>query len=217
MLTASDTVLFQGDSITDAGRDRDLIEPGHNNAPRAYGHGYVGHAAASLLARYPGITVHNRGIAGDRVTYLAERWEHDALHLEPTVISILVGINDTWHGTAKGTPDNGTTLEQYNLVFRKLLDDSQAKLPGVKLVVCEPFTLEAGAVLELAFHPEIDERRALAKAIAKDYEAIWVPFQEMFDDLSTQTSPGYWAADGVHPTAAGHAKMAELWLAKVCG
>jgi len=217
MLTASDTVLFQGDSITDAGRNRDLIEPGHNNHPAAYGHGYVGHAAATLLARHPGITVHNRGVAGDRVTYLAERWEHDALNLQPTLICILIGINDTWHGTAKGTPDNGTTLEQYDTVFRALLDQTREKLPGVKLVIGEPFTLQSGAVLELPFHPEIDERRALAKKIAQDYDAVWVPFQEMFDDLSTQTEPRYWAGDGVHPTAAGHAKMAELWLEKVCG
>lgn len=216
MLTASDTVLFQGDSITDCGRDRDHIEPGHNNKPAAYGRGYVGHAAATLLARYPGIIVHNRGCSGDRVTYLAERWEHDALNLQPTLISILVGINDTWHGTAKGQ-DLGTTLEQYNDVYRQLLDLTKEKLPGVKLVICEPFTVQAGAVLELPFHPEIDERRALAKQIAQDYEAIWVPFQELFDDLSTQADPGYWAADGVHPTAAGHAKMAEFWLAKVCG
>jgi len=218
MLTAHDIVVFQGDSITDAGRNREFAaNPEIRHHPPTLGFGYAGKVASRLVADLPGIGCYNRGISGNQVTDLAARWQEDALDLKPTLVSILIGVNDTWHGTAKGTPENGTSLEEYDLVYRKLLDDTKAALPEVKLVICEPFTTQAGEVLARPFHPEIDERRGLAKQIASDYEAVWVPFHDMFESLSQKAQANHWAFDGVHPTAAGHQVMADLWLAKVMG
>ena len=213
-LSPDDVILFQGDSITDCQRNREATAA---NDRDGLGQGYARYTAASLLADHPGLTVYNRGVSGNRVTQLAERWQADCLDLKPTIVSILIGVNDTWHGVAKGTPENGVDLDQYDRVYRQLLDDTKAALPGVKLVICEPFTTEAGAVLEMNFHPDIDERANLCKIIAQEYADAWVPFQTMFDDATKRAEPAYWAHDGVHPTVAGHELMARTWLKSVTG
>lgn len=214
MISATDVVLFQGDSITDAGRMREDPKP---NDPASLGNGYARYASARLRCDVPGVTVHNRGISGNRVWNLRDRWQQDCLDLKPTVVSILIGVNDTWHGAAKGTPENGTPLDQFDQIYRKLLDDTKATLPGVKLVICEPFTTEAGAVLEMDFHPDIDERANLVKIIAQEYADAWVPFQSVFDEALKRAEPAYWAHDGVHPSIAGHQLMADAWIEAVKG
>jgi len=211
-LTSEDVVLFQGDSITDADRRKDQPMP---NDARSLGRGFAQLAAARLLADRPGLTVHNRGISGNRVIDLRDRWSADGFDLRPTVVSILIGVNDTWHGVAKNTPENGTTLAEFDRVYRELLTDTRERLPGVKLVICEPFVLECGAVLEMNFHPDIDERKKLVHAIAEEYADVFVPFQSAFDDALAQARPDYWAPDGVHPSVAGHQLMADAWLDRV--
>ena len=90
------TVLFQGDSITDAGRDKEKELP---NNPRSFGQGYAFLAASALLNALPEkqLTIYNRGISGNKVYQLAERWQKDCLDLKPDVLSILIGVNDYWH------------------------------------------------------------------------------------------------------------------------
>lgn len=212
---AGDRLLFQGDSITDAGRIKGTAQaPVPPNDMRGLGRGYVALAAAQLLADHPdkALQVVNRGISGNRVTDLRGRWQADCIALEPTVLSILVGVNDTWHGIARRTPENGTDLTTYEQELRQLITTTRDALPDVRFVLCEPFTTQAGAVLELAFHPDIDERRAIAARVADDAGTIFVPFQQLFDYLSEKAPPAYWAADGVHPTPAGHAMMARFWM-----
>jgi lysophospholipase L1-like esterase len=170
-----------------------------------------------LLAENPGLdlTIHNRGISGNRVTNLRSRWQDDCIALKPTLLSILIGVNDCWHGVANGTPENGVPLGEFDRVLRELIEGTRKTLPGIRVVLCEPFTTEAGAVLRLNFHPDIDERRALVKKIAADMADVYVPFQELFDGLSKVAPPDYWAEDGVHPTPGGHQKMAEFWIKRV--
>ena len=214
-LNPDDVLLFQGDSITDAGRRRDAPQP---NDAESLGRGYACLAAARLLNEVPGLTVHNRGISGNRVTDLRDRWPADCIDLQPTVVSILIGVNDTWHGVAKNNPANGTTLPEFDRVYRELLTDTREALPGVKLVVCEPFVTECGAVAEFNFHPDIDERRARVHAIARDHADVFVPFQSVYDEaLRRHPDPAYWAPDGVHPSLAGHQIMADAWCDAVQG
>jgi lysophospholipase L1-like esterase len=214
-LEKGDVILFQGDSITDAGRDRPKVNPPKivNNIHHL-GAGYGAKVAGMLLAEKPDLelVIHNRGISGNRVTNMRDRWQADCLDLKPTVLSILIGINDCWHGVASGTPENGVGLEEFDIVLRKLITDTKQDLPGIKVVVCEPFTTEAGCVLSMNFHPDIEQRRALVTAIAKDMADVYVPFQTMFDELCETAPPAYWAEDGVHPSPAGHQKMAEFWM-----
>ncbi len=205
----NDVILFQGDSITDAGRDRGKADA---NNPQALGQGYAHDAAARLLADHADMNLacYNRGVSGDKVWQLAERWRKDCLELKPSVLSILIGVNDTWHGMKSGR--EGVPLDRYEQVYRQLLRDTQAALPGVRLVLCEPFVLRCGVVTEQWF-PEIDQRRAIVRTLADELKTVFVAFQSAFDQaLARQPRPEYWLHDGVHPTMAGHALMAETWV-----
>ncbi|MBC8443132.1 SGNH/GDSL hydrolase family protein [PVC group bacterium] len=208
MLQAHDVILFQGDSITDAGRNRDCSAP---NDAAGLGRGYAVMAAAALLAARPsdGLQIHNRGVGGNKVWQLEERWQTDCLDLKPNLLSVLIGVNDTWHG--QNDPALRVPMDQYERVYRKLLDDAKDANPEIRLVLCEPFTLRVGAVTDSWF-PEIDDRRAIVKRIAEDYAALFVPFQSLFDDLAQKAPKDYWLRDGVHPTLAGHQQIARMWL-----
>lgn len=207
-LAMNDVVLFQGDSITDAGRAKDNGNP---NDMSALGRGYASMITSQLLGEYPEkkLQCFNRGISGHKVPDLAARWQADTIDLKPAILSILIGVNDIWH--ARNGKYDGT-VETYETGFTALLKETREALPNTTLVICEPFVLRCGAIDDSWF-PEFDERRAVAKKVAKDAGALWVPFQTMFDDaVSDATPPNYWAGDGVHPTMAGHALMAETWL-----
>jgi len=212
-LKKGDTVLFQGDSITDAGRDRRA--EGSANHARAMGTGYPLLIGAELLRDHSGLglKIYNRGISGHKVPDLAQRWDKDCTALKPALLSILIGVNDIWHKLA-GRYDG--TVADYETGFAALLQRTRAALPDVTIVVCEPFVLRCGAVNDDWF-PEFDQRRAVAKKVAGDAKTLWVPFQTMFDEaVATGTQPSYWAGDGVHPTMAGHSLMTQTWR-KVVG
>jgi lysophospholipase L1-like esterase len=208
IIRAGDVVVLQGDSITDAGRDKRRED--NTNDVRALGTGYAFFIAARLLAGHAeaGLKVYNRGISGNKVFQLADRWDKDCLALKPNVLSILIGVNDLWH-TLDGNY-NGT-VEIYERDYRALLTRTQQALPGVRLVICEPFVLRCGAVNDKWF-PTFDGYRAAARKVATDFRAIFVPFQTMFDEAVQSAPPAYWAADGVHPTMAGASLMAQTWL-----
>jgi lysophospholipase L1-like esterase len=206
-------ILFQGDSITDAGRSREKAEI--PNEQPGLGNGYAWLAAAELLTDRPnsGLKIFNRGISGNKVFQLAERWQADCLDLKPDVLSILIGVNDFWHtldGKYKGT------VEVYERDFRALLERTRKALPKLKLVICEPFVLRCGAVNEKWF-PGFDAYRAAAKRVARDFRATFIPFQSMFDEAIKYAPAAHWAGDGVHPSAAGASLMAHAWLRTVAG
>ncbi|OHB58448.1 MAG: hypothetical protein A2173_08945 [Planctomycetes bacterium RBG_13_44_8b] len=205
--------LFQGDSITDAGRDKGRIDKA--NEPRLLGTGYVFCAAAQLLAEHYDARpkIFNRGISGNKVYQLAERWDADCIALKPDVVSILVGVNDYWHTFKHGYEG---TVEKYEGEYRILLGRTYRELPTVTIVICEPFVLRCGEVNEKWF-PEFDRYRAAARKISTQSGAIFVPFQTIFDEASKKAPPQYWAADGVHPTMAGVYLMAQAWLKAVLG
>lgn len=194
-------LLFQGDSITDCGRRRetDAADP---DRPEL-GSGYV----ARIAAESTGWEVLNRGISGNRVVDLYARWKVDALHLQPDVISILVGVNDTGHEFGRR---NGVEVARYAVIYRLLLEWTRSVLPGVKLVLCEPFVLPCGRVGP-GWREDIDGRRVVVRNLAREFGASFVPFQEAFDDALAQQTAEYWAPDGVHPTPAGHDLMAGCW------
>lgn len=203
------TIVFQGDSITDAGRSKDDRQP---NQPHALGSGYVGLAAAQLLGEHPGSPwqCYNRGISGDKVFQLADRWEEDCLELEPDVLSILIGVNDFWH-TLSGRYDG--TAEVYEQDYRELLDRTRDALPDVTLIVGEPFVVLGGsAVDDERWSSEFDAYRVAARRVADGYDAIWIPYQTIFDEALQEAPVEYWAPDGVHPSPAGHYLMAQAWL-----
>jgi lysophospholipase L1-like esterase len=204
--TAGTVVLFQGDSITDAGRDRGVADP---NAASALGSGYPLLVASAALAAHPdrGLRFYNRGISGNKVPDLQQRWTTDTVDLHPDVLSILIGVNDFWHKLDHGY--NGT-VQDYEQQYTALLGVTRRALPRVHLIVLEPFVLRTGAV-DARWFPEFDQRRAVAARVATHARATFVPLQSIFNQRARTALPEYWAADGVHPTPAGHAVIAEHW------
>jgi lysophospholipase L1-like esterase len=202
---APPVVLFQGDSITASGRSSSQTEP---NKAAALGTGYPLPISAGLLHNYPtyGIWCFNRGVSGDSVPDLQARWETDTIALKPVVLSVLVGVNDFMHELDDGVG----TVEDYEAGYTALLESTRAALPHILLAVLEPFALRTGMV-DSTWFPAFDEYRAAAARVAQRVGALFIPLQQMFDDLSKLVAPAYWAADGVHPTLAGHNAIAECW------
>jgi lysophospholipase L1-like esterase len=204
-------ILFQGDSITDAGRNKTDITP---NSQPMLGTGYALIAASTMLLNNPdkGLQIYNKGISGNKVYQLADRWDADCIAIKPDVLSILVGVNDFWHTLTSGYKG---TIETYRTDYKKLLDRTKQTFPDVKLVIGEPFAVKGVKSVDDKWYPAFDAYRVAAKDIARKYNAVFIPYQTIFDK-ALQSAPGnYWTRDGVHPTAAGAALMAQAWVKAV--
>ena len=203
-LQEGDVILFQGDSITDAGRKMDVAEP---NDGDALGKGYAAMAAGEILLEYNNLDLkfYNRGISGNKVPDLAGRWAADAVKLKPSVLSILVGVNDLWHTFAFGNKYKAT-VQDYESRFRELIKRSQEQIPGVKMVICEPFTTRTSDDFK-----SLAKYREVARKLADEMQLTFVPFQALFDEALKAAPAKFWLWDGIHPTPAGHAIMVRKW------
>jgi lysophospholipase L1-like esterase len=201
-------ILFQGDSITDSGRNKE--DNGFNNA-RALGNGYAYLAAAELLGEYAplNLKIYNKGISGNKVYQLAERWDKDCLDIKPDVLSILIGVNDIWH---KLNGQYNGTVDIYKKDYIALLERTKQALPNVKLVICEPFGVKGVKAVDDKWYPEFLDYQKAARDIATQFGAIFIPLQSIFDEAQKQAPGSYWTGDGVHPSLAGAQLMAEAWL-----
>lgn len=204
-------ILFQGDSITDGNRGRD-DDPNH----------IIGHSYAFIITGKLGLELAeqkplfiNRGISGNRVSDLYARWNEDAISLQPDVISILVGVNDAW-GIFFNDPRGAT--DRFERAYRHLLTETKEVLPQTKLILCEPFTLKVGAPAEKwdTWKELITNYQRIVRELAEQFDTLFVPLQEVFDQAAEIAEPSYWIWDGVHPTTAGHELIAREWL-KVAG
>ncbi|MDB5261634.1 MAG: lysophospholipase [Adhaeribacter sp.] len=201
-------ILFQGDSITDAGRKKDNME---FNNPSALGSGYAFLAASDLLLRQASknLRIYNKGISGNKVYQMADRWETDALALKPDVLSIMIGVNDFWHTL---TNNYTGTIQTYRDDYKKLLDRTKQQLPEVKLIIGEPFGVTGIKSVTEKWYPAFNEYRQVSREMADAYGAAFIPYQSIFDK-ALKAAPGvYWTYDGVHPSLAGARLMAEAWL-----
>lgn len=207
-LLRGDTILFQGDSITDAGRNKEDMS--YNN-PRALGSGYAMLAASQLMLKYAhlDLKIYNKGISGNKVFQLAERWDKDCFDLKPGVVSILIGVNDIWH-KLNGNYDG--TIEIYRRDYIALLERTKKTLPGVKLIIGEPFGVRGVKAVDDKWYPEFYEYQKAAKEIAAQFGAAFIPYQAIYDEAQKRAPGVYWTGDGVHASLAGAALMAEAWL-----
>lgn len=207
-LNNDDIILFQGDSITDVGRDRNNKNA---NDTAALGHGYALLAASQLLNKYPAkkLKVYNTGISGNRVPDLQKRWQEDTLAIKPTVLSILIGVNDFWRTIDRGAQ---TTVEEYKSQYQQLLHETLQELPNVKLIIGEPFAVKGVGHITDAWYPKFLAYQESARDIAKEFGGVLIPYQKIFDNAQKSAPGAYWAADGVHPTLAGAQMMASAWM-----
>lgn len=203
--------LFQGDSITDGNRGRN-DDPNH-----ILGHGYCFAVASRMGADFPEQQFQfiNRGVSGNTVTDLANRWQADALDLKPNVLSILVGINDV-NALVEGKPD-AQNVEAFDASYRKLLSDSRAQNPELLIVLGLPFFVASGWRKDFyeQWHPLTLERAEVVKRLATDFDAVLVDYPQVFEEAQKRAPIDYWIWDGVHPTVFGHELMAREWIKQV--
>jgi lysophospholipase L1-like esterase len=197
------TVLFQGDSVTDRGRDR--------SDPYGLGGGYPARVAAVYNALFPGsgAVFLNRGISGNRVGDLLARYEADFLAPAPDVLSILIGINDTWRRYDNNDP---TAPEAFEATYRTLLTRIRRDMPRVRLLLIEPFVLPVPPD-RLRWREDLDPKIHAVRRLAAAFADAYLPADGLLAGyLAAGLAPSDIAADGVHPTDAGHGLLAGDWL-----
>jgi lysophospholipase L1-like esterase len=210
-LTSDNIILFQGDSITDAGRNRN---DNSFNTAGALGAGYPMLAGAELLEKHAALNlrVFNKGVSGNKVFQLAERWDADCLSIKPDILSILIGVNDIWH---KLEGNYNGTVDIYRHDYIALLERTKKALPDVKLILCEPFAVPGIKAVDDKWYPEFYGYQKAAKEIAAQFNATFIPYQKIYDEAIKKAPGAYWTGDGVHPTLAGAQLMAQAWVAAV--
>jgi acyl-CoA thioesterase I len=197
-LTYNPTILFQGDSITDAGR-----KSNHNES---LGDGYVMLASAWLSALYPEyhMKFYNRGVSGNRVRDLRHRWKKDCLELRPNLVSILIGVNDiNW---------KATSTESFQSDYQSILEQTQQL--NCKIILLEPFLVHSnGSFLKL--NEELNKKIEVIRELSREFETKLIPLNDIFMNVCNKSPPSFWSLDGAHPTLAGHALISQSWIKSV--
>lgn len=203
-------ILFQGDSITDACRDRENLDN--------LGIGYPTLVKAELGFENPEkFDFQNRGISGNRIVDVYSRIKLDIINLKPDYLSILIGVNDVWHELSR---QNGVDAEKFEKLYCMMLDEIYEALPNVKIMILEPFVLEGSATCSTeeepdkwnTFKTEVKKRAQKARSVAQKYNIPFISLQDKFDALAENTENSYWLSDGVHPTTAGHELIKREWI-----
>lgn len=200
------TILFFGDSITDAGRDRGNLA--------SLGSGYVSQIQARLGLTYatPDLTVLNLGISGNRVDDLVGRLDSDVIAHNPGTVTFLIGINDVWRQFDSGlVSDLSGFQSNYAQMLTRLRDETDADI-----VLMEPFLLPV-PIDRRSWRAILDERIAVVRDLAVEFGATLIPLDGMFAVAATRAPAEFWLPDGVHPTPAGHALIADAWLGQIAG
>ncbi len=192
-------LLFQGDSITDAGRDR--------NNPHDLGQGYPKYAAAILKENYPEVDFEfiDLGISGDQTKDLVARLQSDFIDVQPDVVSIMIGVNDTWHHAAdRSWIPNEVFEERYRTVLKAIKEKTNAKI-----MIIEPFLIPVED--KLFFREDLAPKIEIIRKLAREYADAYLPTDGLLQSAFIGDDPLSYAADGVHPTAKGAAYIGELY------
>ncbi len=197
------TMLFQGDSVTDTGRNRDLSE-----GFESMGDGYpkVFHQLYNTL--FPGNKVNfvNRGISGNRTNHLLERYEEDFKNVKPDVISIMIGINNTWRNFDGG--DDYCSAQRFEEEYEELLAKIKADMPDTKIMIIEQFALTAHPDRN-TWQEDLDAKRDATRKLAFKYADWFVPMYDIITEASENDFDLYeLSPDGVHPGDTGHSLIA---------
>lgn len=200
-------ILFQGDSITDMNWGRNQKDLNHY-----LGHGYVYLIAARLGVDLPRaeLVISNRGNSGDKVHDLRIRWQADAIEMKPDILSILIGINDA---------EAGIKPESFESDYNFVLESSRKANPDLRIVLLEPFLLKCGWLKDSKVYKSrraiVDSYRIVVDRLAKQYNAVIVKTQDIFDQAAKYVTPEHWIWDGIHPLPQGHELIARNWLQEV--
>ncbi len=201
MFKDKSTILFQGDSITDAGRSRTSDE--------LLGNGYPFHVRNVLESNHPELKVKilNRGIGGNRAVDLLNRWDEDCLLLKPDYVSILIGVNDTWRRYDRNDPTGSDVFkDRLKAIIEKTLDGT-----CTKIILLNPFLLDVNENIT-AMREDLRFKQDAVASLAKEYNTKFLDLDKIFAQAAKEHTPAFYAEDGVHPTQVGHLLIAKEWL-----
>ena len=179
-------ILFQGDSVTDAGRDRSNLAD--------MGEGYPKFASAMIQDSYPDGSFEfvNLGISGNRTEHLVERMEADFIEIQPDIVSIMIGINDVWHHYAHEFVE--TTDEQFEKNYRFVLDAIKSRTKA-RILMIQPFLLEAVDPAKQELCEELSRKQAIIRQLADEYADAYLPLDEMLHQ-EVDVEPTEYSRDG---------------------
>lgn len=192
-------ILFQGDSITDAGRDYSDI---HN-----LGRGYSKYAAENLKEMNPDVDFEfvDLGISGNQTKDLVARLERDFIDIQPDIVSILIGINDTWHHAGdKSYIPHEVFEERYRTVLSAIKEKTNAKI-----VMIEPFLIPVED--KLFFREDLDPKIQVIRKLAREFADLYIPLDGLLAAAYIGDDPISYAADGVHPTEKGAKFIGKIY------
>ncbi len=219
------TILFQGDSITDCGRTREL--PGNIIEKLYMKTKYVLSGATELGAGYPsmvakdlgkdGYTFINRGVSGDRILDVYARIIRDIINVKPDVMSLLIGVNDVWHDFDW---NNGTGLKRFERMFNILFEELTEELPDTKFIILGAFALEGSATQNRPDQPDryrmfrenVAKVAAIEKTVAEKYGIKFIDLGKILDEEAEKHTAKALSGDGVHPSEMGHEIIKREWL-----
>lgn len=202
-------LLFIGDSITDAFR-----RPEEINESFQLGNGYVFLIAAHLRYHYPEAALDfvNRGVSGETLKNIVGRWEADVIPHQPQVVTLLAGVNDLIRMQQK--LGNYSEPAEFAERLRSTLERTRAALPETKLVLMEPFVLEAGMV-ESGWREALQPYQKIVREQSEAFQTEFIPLQSVFDAAVENAAPAHWSYDGVHPNPGGFYCIAKAWLTQM--
>ena len=207
-LMTDDTLLFIGDSITDANRNR--VDP------TDLGQGFPLLISAYLQTVMPEkrLTFLNRGIGGDRLSDVKNRWESDCLDINPDIVTLLIGINDTWRNQDADHIMTEDELDAFEADYRFLLK-SLLQRTDARVILMEPFVLPYPKD-RMNWRFDLDQRIQIVRKMAKEYQTDLIPLDGLLNAAGIKNGFSFYTGeDGVHPTTAGHGQIAKAWLETV--
>lgn len=204
-------LLFIGDSITDCGR-RDGAQP--------LGNGYVKLFRDLLILREPekSVTLINKGISGNTVANLRERWSDDVFYHKPDWLSIKIGINDL-HRTLANSPE-AVPPQQFEEEYTAILERTKTEMPNCQVLLIMPFYISREASQNdwryrvLAMLP--DYLNTVEKLSAQ-YGTRLVRTHDEFQNLLNYYDVNTFAPEPVHPNMTGHLVIASAVYDALCG
>jgi lysophospholipase L1-like esterase len=202
------TVLFIGDSITDCGR---------RGASAPFGDGYVRKTIDLITARYPERKLRfiNKGIGGNTVVDLLNRWEDDVIRHRPDWLSIKIGINDL-HRTARNDADP-VPPKRFEDGYRKILERTR-KATRAKLILIDPFYISRDTSPHSwrgKVHALLPSYLRIVARLAKEYRAIHVKTHDTFQRHLRYREADRFCPEPVHPNPSGHLVIAHEVLRAV--
>ena len=198
-------ILFQGDSVTDAGRDR--------SQSADMGEGYPRYASAMIQDSYPDTEFEfvNLGISGNRTEHLMARLESDFIEVQPDIVSIMIGINDVWHHYEHDLVE--TTDEQFEANYRLILDNIKSRT-NARILLIQPFLLDSVVPSRGILCEELARKQEIIRKLVDEYADAYLPLDEVLHTEADE-EPAYYSADGVHPTPDGACCIGEAYLRAV--